>query len=299
MKWKPHPNNPIIDGDILFGPGYRTEDSKVARAGNTYYVVTASGKSGPVMDIYLLKSPSLAGPWTKVQDKPIVSRGKFYEFDYRYLRVSGITFFEGTWYLYYSGQNIFRRDAVGVATASESDFPFGWKKYNRNPIFRKGQNEWESLDVVTLSLKRVGPKGREWYGHYTARGKDRKYHLGVCYGNSPYGPFVRNEKNPVLGPGKAWDSGGPARADFIEVNGKIYGAYESRGGSETPFYVGEYSGDLNGPFKNDPDNPTLSEWQYANPCLWQENGRTYMLAGRKVKEDRTPYWRHIDLFVKQ
>ena len=127
MKWKPSQNNPIVDGDKLFGTGYRTEDSKIIKVKNVYYMVISSGKDGDTMDIYLLKSNSLTGPWEKVQEDPIISRGRFYEFDYRYLRVGSINYYNGTYFLYYAGQDMLGIDAIGLATTSDSDFPFGWK----------------------------------------------------------------------------------------------------------------------------------------------------------------------------
>lgn len=300
MKWEPSLNNPIIDGDVLFGAGYRTEDSKVVKVGNKYYMGISSGKDGDSMDIYMLEADFLSGPWRKTQKEPIVSRGRFCDFDYKYLRLGSIIFHKGIGYLYYSGQNLLRHDAIGVATTSEADFPFGWKKYKGNPILKSMGNNWESWGILTLCMKRMQFNGKEWYGHYTGEGKDRKYHLGICYGNSPYGPFIRYSANPILGPGK-WDIRGPARADFIQTENEIFGVYET---FKYPFfYVGGYRGSsAEGPFvKIFPDKPIISELkfnlQFANPCLWEENGKTYLFAGRKAITDITAWWRYIDLFT--
>jgi hypothetical protein len=301
MKWQPNLKNPIIKGDELFGDGYRTEDSKIAKYGDKYYMLTSSGKNGDVMDIYLLESLSLEGPWVKVQNDPIVVRGKFYEFDYKYLRLGSISFDQGVWYLYYSGQNLLRQDAVGVAITSEKDFPFGWKKYKKNPILKRSGNGFESSSILTLCLKKIGPADNEWYGHYTGKGKDRKYHLGICSGKSPVGPFTRFEGNPILGQGD-WDFNGPARADFIKIDNKILGSYESAK-SGPVFQIGGYeSDDLDGPFKKTfADRPLLSGLpeglQYANPCLWQEDGKVYLLVARKESTEQTPWWHYVDLFT--
>lgn len=312
MKWEPDKNNPIVDGDNLFGKAFRTEDSKIAKVGEKYYMAIASGKNGYSMDIYMLRADSLSGPWVKVQNDPIISRGKFYNFDYRYLRLGSINFYDGIWYLYYSGQNLLRQDAVGLAVTSEKDFPFGWKKYKRNPILKPKGIGWESRGILTLCLKRIGSQGKEWYGHYTGSGRDRKYHLGICYSSSPYGPFVSYPQNPILSPGKKneWDSRGPARADFIKVENKIYGTYEGLSDeslrdppADIIFQVGGYSGvSMEGPFtKIFVNKPFLSGLevglQFANPCLWSENGKIYLLAGRKASVDQTPPWRYVDLFT--
>jgi hypothetical protein len=304
MHWEKNINNPIVDGDIVFGQGYRTEDSKVTKRGDFYYMFNCSGKDGDHMDIYVLKSPALEGPWEKVQEEPIISRGNFYDFDFRYLRLGGITFDNGNWYLYYSGQNILkpkREDAIGIAITSDKNFPFGWKKYNKNPVLKKSGNNWESNSILTLSVKKIGQEGKEWYGHYTGRGKDGKYHLGACYSNSPLGPFIRANNNPILGQGD-WDFNGPARADIIKFENKIYGAYESAKTGPV-FQIGGYRGDsTEGPFeKIFQDKPFLSGLeegsQFANPCFWQENGKLYLFVGRKVVSNQTPYWRYIDLFT--
>jgi len=308
MKWERIGNNAIIDGDVLFGKGFRTEDSKVAKYGNVYYMAIASGKDGNSMDIYLLKSDLLSGPWIKVQDEPIIKRGNFLEFDYLYIRVGGIVYSEGFWYLHYSGQNLIKRDSVGVAVTSEKNFPLGWKKYEKNPILKPRGISWESRGILTLSMKEIGSKDKKWYGHYTGQQMNRRYNLGACYSKSPCGPFVRSSK-PILGPDKGekwnWDWRGPGRADFIEVEKKIYGVYE---GSKDPaidptFQIGGYkTNSIHDSFvKIFPDKPFFSGdqsgIQFANPCLWQEEGKIYLLVGRKVITDHTPYWRYIDLFT--
>ena len=222
-------------------------------------------------------------------------------FDFRYLRLGGINFDNGTWFIYYSGQNLLRQDSVGLAITSAKDFPFGWKKYNKNPILEKNGDSWESTSILTLSVKKIGSVGKEWYGHYTGKGKDKKYHLGACYSNSPYGPFFRCENNPILGRGD-WDFNGPARADIIKFEDKIYGAYESAK-SGPVFQIGGYSGDTTGgPFeKIFSDLPFLSGLdkglQFANPCFWQEDGKLYLFVGRKITSNQTPCWRYIDFLT--
>jgi hypothetical protein len=300
MHWQPSLKNPIFDGDILFGKGYRTEDSKISKKGDIYYMFVSSARWTENMSIHVLWSKSLDGPWDKVQDEPIIITSSFFDFDYRYLRLGDIQYHDGNWYLYYAGQNFFKQDAVGVAIASDKDFPLGWKKYEKNPILKKAGNDWESTGILTLSVKKLGLPGKEWYGHYTGRGKDRKYNLGVCRAPSPLGPFERSKYNPILGGGN-WDINGPARADIIQVGDIVYGAYECAG-SKPIFQIGGYSADsLDGSFKKIfPNKPWLSGedqgLQYANPCLWQENGLIYLLVARKSIDDYTPYWRYVDLF---
>lgn len=300
MQWEHHKNDFIVDGDALFGSGTRTEDSKIAKSGDYYYMATCNGIDGNHMNVYMLKSKSIYGPWEKVQNEPIIKRGKFYDFDFKYLRLGGITFDSGTWFIYYSGQNLLRQDAVGLATTTEKEFPFGWKKYKKNPILKRAGNGWESSSILTLSMKKIGPNGKEWFGHYTGKGKNRRYHMGICYADNPYGPFTRFEKNPMLGAGD-WDANGPARCDFIKTENKIYGTYESAKAGPV-FQIGGYWSDsLEGKHeKIFPDKPFLSglpDLQYANPCLWYENGKVYLFVGKKVSSDHTPYWRYIDVFT--
>ncbi len=299
MEWK-LVKAPIIDGDEFFGKGFRTEDSKIAKRGDTYYMFVSSGRWTDSMEIYVLNSKSLLGPWVKCQEKPIIETGNFFGFDYRYLRLGSINFDDGSWHLYYSGQNFLKEDSVGIAMTSDADFPFGWKKYSRNPVLKKSGKGWESSAILTLCLKKINDR---WYGHYTGKGKDRKYHLGICYGESPLGPFKRYQGNPILGQGN-WDFNGPARADFVKTENKIYGTYESTKTGPV-FQIGGYEGDsLDGPFKKIfNEKPWLSGLsqglQYANPCLWYENKKLYLLATRKEVTNTTPYWRYVDLFIHE
>jgi hypothetical protein len=187
-----------------------------------------------------------------------------------------------------------------LTVTSLKEFPFGWKKSRKNPILKHGKEKWELLDVVGACIKPIGDRENKWYGHYSARGKDRKYHLGACFAKNPEGPFICDSK-PILGQGN-WDFNGPARPDFIEVNNEIWGAYESAKTGPV-FQVGGYRGSKNENtfLKIYSDKPFFSGLdlglQFANPCLFAENGKIYLLAGRKAASDHTPCWRFVDLFV--
>lgn len=294
----------------MFGSGYMTEDSKIVKVNDTFYMFTSSGSDFSSMKIYMLNSSSLTGPWHLMNNsQPIVSQSSS-GWDQGQLRLGGATYYDGTCYLYYMGTDSSGVQSVGVATASAPEFPDGWQKYSGNPILAPTGTGWESGGIYSLDMERIGPLGNEWYGHYCATDKKGPgggyWSTGVCYSSSPYGPLTRFEDNPILQRGIGqWDNIGLPRSDILKIGNTIYGAYEA---ASTPspwdFQVGEYTGDitdgiLNVTFFKNPNNPIIagnagSATQSANPCWWFENGTRYLFAGGGFND---PYrWRYIDLF---
>ena len=295
----------------MFGSGYNTEDSKIVKVNDTYYMFTSSGSDFSSMKIYMLNSSSLTGPWDLMNNgQPIISQSSS-GWDQGQLRVGGATYYDGTCYLYYMGTDASGAQSIGVATASAPEFPDGWQKYGGNPILTPSGTGWESGGIYSLDMEKIGPPGNEWYGHYGATDKTGPgggyWSVGVCYGSSPLGPLTRYENNPILQRGIGqWDNIGLPRSDIIKIGNTLYGAYEAASSaSPWDFQVGEYSGDigngiLNATFSKNPNNPIIagnagSATQSANPCWWYENGTRYLFAGGGFPN---PYrWRYVDLFI--
>lgn len=298
-NFQPSASNPIIDGDELFGSGMRTEDSKVVKHNDYYYMAMASGTTGTTMDIYMLNSSSLTGPWVLMNNgDPIIGRNAA-GWDAEWLRVQGpIVYYEGTYYLYYMGGDgsTFR---IGVATTSYASFPLTWTKYSGNPILEPTGSGWESDRILSLSIQRIGPPGNEWYGHYGALGGGY-YATGICYSNSPYGPFTRHPDNPIIQRGVGeWDNLGPIVKDMIKIGDTIYGAYEAK--VPPNWQVGLYSGRitdgiLDVEFSKHPDNPIIagdegSGTETANPAWYYEDEVLYLFINSYATN-----WRYFDLF---
>ena len=308
--WQASGSNPIVDGDSLFGSGYWTEDSKVLKVDGTYYMFITSGSAMSTMEIYMLNSSSLTGPWSIMNNSDPIIHQSTSGWDEGQLRVVCVTYYDGTYYLYYMATDASSKQSIGVATTSDAEFPTGWTKYSGNPILTPTGTGWESAGVYSLCIRRIGPSGNEWYGHYTARTSSYIWALGICYGSSPYGPFTRHPDNPILEREVGeWDNKGVPRVDFIKIGNTIYGAYESANVSGGPpdwdFQVGEYSGEitdsiLNVTFSKNPNNPIIpgdagSALQTANPHWWYENGTRYLFVG-SCGQGTGPTWRYIDLF---
>lgn|GEM_PF-6982204 len=307
--WQPSGGNPIVDGDQLFGSGYNTEDSKILKVNGTYYLFVTSGSDFSSMQIFMLDSSTLSGPWSVMNGSaPIISQGSGW--DQGQLRMGSVTYYNGTYYLFYMGTDGSGVQSIGVATTSDAEFPNGWTKYSGNPILTPSGTGWESGGIFSLDLQRIGPPGNEWYGHYSATDNTGPgggyWSIGVCYGNSPYGPFTRYAGNPILQRGVGqFDNLGLPRTTIIKIGDTIYGAYEAASTSSPwDFQVGEYSGEignniLNVTFSKNPNNPIIagnagSATQTANPCWWFENGTRYLFVGGGFNN---PYrWRYVDLF---
>lgn len=307
--WQASGSNPILDGDSTFGSGYMTEDSEVLKVNDTYYMFTSSGSTWSTMQIYMLSSSSLTGPWSIMNGgNPIIPRSAS-GWDQSLLRMGCVTHHDGTYYLYYMGSDASSVFSMGVATTSDADFPTGWSKYSGNPILERTGTGWESAGIYSMCISRIGPPGSEWYGVYTASDGQNAgggyWSIGVCYSDSPYGPFTRHEDNPILQRGVGqWDNMGSPRSTFIKIDDRIYGAYEGATSPSTADYqVGGYTGEitdsiLNATFSKDSDNPIIagsagSGDKCANPYWWYENGTRYLIIGGGISPQR---WRYIDLF---
>ncbi len=316
-NWQASGSNPVVDGDNVFGSGYQTEDSKVLKVEGTYYMAISSGPGVPgnsapsSMQIYLLESSSPAGPWSVTNNNQPIILHSTSGWDQGQLRVAGpMVHYNGIFYLYYMGTDASGVQSIGVATTSDGQFPSGWSKYAGNPILTPTGSGWESGGIYSFSIAPIGSPGNEWYAHYTGRTSSYTWAIGVCYGNSPFGPFTHYANNPIVqgGGSGAWDSLGPARCDFIVIGNMIYGSYESATSGGPPnwdFQVGGYSGQITSnildvSFSKDPNNPIIpgnagSAAQTANPHWYYENGTRYLFVGA-CGQGNEPTWRYIDLF---
>lgn len=164
------------------------------------------------------------GPWTKYANNPILDLGPQGSWDDQHVACAFIIKEEtDKYYMWYSGRS--KKDEIsstlkwsaGLATASH---PLGpWKKYEGNPVL-------EDFGYVGGVLKH---KGKYYmYCEYPIAGRQK---VNVDYGpialataNSPEGPWVKYEGNPVLSPGEwgSWDDGGFSEAKVTYRDGVFH-----------------------------------------------------------------------------
>ena len=113
-----------------------------------------------------------------------------------------VLFYNGTYYLYYEGASTTGARAVGVATSLS---PLG-------PFIRPVPNiptlaptlPWEDNIVGTPAITQIGSIFYLFYHGFNGINDQ----VGVAYGSTPTGPWLKEANNPILpyGASGAWDS---------------------------------------------------------------------------------------------
>lgn len=90
--------------------------------------------------------------------------------------------------------------AIGVAVASSPDGP--WRRFDGNPVLKPDTlGTWDDWRVDDACL--IKKDGKYWL-YYKGRqkfGKKGGTPMGVAIANSPTGPYIRSDKNPLIRPG--------------------------------------------------------------------------------------------------
>jgi hypothetical protein len=135
------------------------------------------------------------GAWDEgaIEAGDIIGDGKGY-----YLFYHGIATDTALW-----GSSGYR---IGVATALH---PLGpWAKYSTKPILDCGPaGSWDDHGVACAAIVREGPKQYSMYysGHSSVESrnamghkKTTKWGVGLAFAESPLGPWIKYEKNPII-----------------------------------------------------------------------------------------------------
>ena len=222
----PGPNPIVVVGGKGNWDERCIESSDILKDQETYYLYYHGTPMGdnPSYRIGVATASHLLGPWTKYANNPILDLGPQGSWDDQHVACAFIIKEEtDKYYMWYSGES--KKDEtsstskwiIGLATASH---PLGpWKKYEGNPVL-------EDFGYVGGVLKH---KGKYYmYCEYPIAGREK---VNVDYGpialataNSPEGPWVKYEGNPVLSPGEwgSWDDGGFSEAKVTYRDGVFH-----------------------------------------------------------------------------
>ena len=186
----------------------RQDPSNVIRVGDTFYVWYTRRKSGvhPYASTVYYATSKDGRNWTEKGEA--LGKGAADAWDSFGVITPYVAVFDARYYLYYTGTHApdgFRsRDPngtlrhIGVAIADEPHGP--WKRFADNPVLSPGQRgAWDELIVDDAHL--IKRHGKYWFyfkgGHGTIRPDATQW--GVAIGDSPTGPFVKHDKNPLIG----------------------------------------------------------------------------------------------------
>lgn len=287
--WTAYPNNPIIDGDALFGSGARSEDNVIVHVGNKYYMFKL-GKTNAAWNTYALESTNIFGPYTKVQADPVITS-----------RPGGITYWNGTWYLY--------TGATKVYTCPKADFPTGAWTEHLVGIPLGGAGEWDD-DVA--EIQHALKIGSMWWGIYKGKKSTTNLQLGAIWSNEPYGgTWIKSPNNPLLtfGASGEWDDDSLSQPSPLRIGNTVHVVYEgNKSGGD--FQVGIFTMPWFHTQKGikEEANPIITkamvkDWggtnncdACANPKLFYENGVLYLFVD--AKKASTNEWRYCGVFYQ-
>lgn len=214
-----------LKGDLAPDPFYtRRDPSAVIQVDGTYYVwysyslTDDASKTAPwdLNDLYYATSTD-GDTWT--EQGAAVTRGADGAFDHRSVFTTEIFVHEGTYYLVYQAaadqDGVYNRNFIGMSYADSPDGP--WTKLE-DPLLRPTYTDdlWFDNNAVhdpTLvyfndkfylyykgECSCMGAAGcRTWCNPVCGLGKQVKW--GVAIADSPTGPFVKSEFNPITNTG--------------------------------------------------------------------------------------------------
>ncbi|WP_108423706.1 family 43 glycosylhydrolase [Flagellimonas amoyensis] len=178
-----------------------------------YYLYFGNCQAG--CNIYGYVSDTPVGPWEKLNkdDVPIIAhnypRKGFPSLDAQFFEDSDgrIYAYWGTWVHYNGGY------AVG-----ELDTSMAKVKNAKNIPLEETPEPFEAAYMMK--------KGDKYILMYSGGScHDETYNVRYSYSNTPYGPFVPGENNPILSTNEEGTVHGPGHHSVLEENGKYYIVY--------------------------------------------------------------------------
>jgi hypothetical protein len=127
----------------------------------------------------------------------------------------GVFHFLDTYYLYYHGLGKGVGYQCGLATATN---PLGPWTTSNTPILPLGpKGSWDDQDTASCTIVRKNSTHYVLYYEGVGTGKDGNWWVGIAYGTSPRGPWVKSTQNPIL-PASAAGGGGFYMGSVVQFN---------------------------------------------------------------------------------
>lgn len=107
----------------------------------------------------------------------------------------------GVYKMWYSGGEQYEPDAIGYATSKDG---INWKKEPGNPVFRNNPaNQWEQAKVTACQV--IKEKNNYLMFYIGFRDVDFAQ-IGIARSKDGINQWERHPENPIIRPGKGWDS---------------------------------------------------------------------------------------------
>lgn len=181
----------------------RRDPSDIIKVGDLYYVWYSKGKISTGYDATVWYATSPDGHvWT--EKGMALAKGQPGTWEGASVFTPNILVAEGRYWLFYTGTSKqyrkgFSPDSkIGMAVSASPEGP--WKRLDTNPVLKNSDNpdDFDSHLVDDACL--IKRDGKYWF-YYKGRqqGKSPAYtKLGLAIAESPEGPYVKVEGNPVI-----------------------------------------------------------------------------------------------------
>jgi len=183
----------------------RRDPSDVIQHEGLYYVWYSKGKIAPGYDATLWYATSPDGlEWT--EQGMALAKGEPGSWDHGSVFTPNILVAEGRYWLFYTGTSKPYRSKgwqpdskIGMAV---SDSPTGpWERLPNNPVLKNSDNP-EDFDSMLIDDACLMVREKKIWFYYKGRqqGKNPGHtKMGLAIADKPEGPYVKHEKNPVIG----------------------------------------------------------------------------------------------------
>ncbi|NDV43615.1 family 43 glycosylhydrolase [Muricauda sp. 40Bstr401] len=179
-----------------------------------YYLYFGNCQAG--CNIYGYVSDSPVGPWKKLneEDIPVIAhnypREGFPSLDAQFFKDDDnkIYGYWGTWVHYNGGYAVGELDTISMAKMKNA----------KNIPLEQTPEPFEAAYMMK--------KGDKYIFMYSGGScHDETYHVRYAYSDSPYGPFLPGENNPILATNEDGTVHGPGHHSVLEENGHYYIVY--------------------------------------------------------------------------
>ena len=163
----------------------------------------------------------VTGTWEKYEGNPILSPSNEQDWDVITAHGGTVTKIGDFYWMYYSGWDApeFKYSMqAGVAISHDGKY---WRKYDGNPIVKKG-TDLESWDFAVDSVETILKEGEQYRMWYSGSTRKSFYRIGHAVSSDGL-HWIRDPRNPILTEGKSgtWDSKS-VFANTIIKEGKDY-----------------------------------------------------------------------------
>jgi predicted GH43/DUF377 family glycosyl hydrolase len=125
--------------------------------------------------------------------------------------------------MWYSGGEQYEPDAIGYATSKDG---LNWEKYSGNPIFRNNKaNEWEQAKVTGCQVIK---RSNDYLMLYIGFKNIDYAQIGMARSKDGISNWERFKENPIIKPGKGWDSSAVYKPYAIPDNNRWLLYYNGR-----------------------------------------------------------------------